>query len=162
MFLHLGAQDEDKPCPCCGEEYSQFDFWAGDWNAYGPKGNLVGTNNIAFIQDHCILQENWVSQGGPFTGTSYNYYDAVTKQWSQLWLDNFGGNLKLTGGFENGSMVLKSDPDPQPEGGSNLNRITWTPNEDGSVRQHWEVSRDYGATWTTLFDGLYKKKLAEN
>ncbi len=32
--------------------------------------------------------------------------------------------------------------------------ITWTPNADGSVRQHWETSED-GKTWKTAFDGLY-------
>ena len=33
-------------------------------------------------------------------------------------------------------------------------RISWTPNPDGSVRQHWETSTD-GAAWTTAFDGRY-------
>ncbi|CAN5170593.1 hypothetical protein BH11PSE14_BH11PSE14_24070 [soil metagenome] len=35
-------------------------------------------------------------------------------------------------------------------------RITWTPNADGSVRQFWESSSDDGKRWTTAFDGLYK------
>ena len=34
-------------------------------------------------------------------------------------------------------------------------RGTWTPNPDGSVRQHFEISADDGATWTTWFDGKY-------
>ena len=42
--------------------------------------------------------------------------------------------------------------------GTSLNRITWTPNQDGTVRQHWENSRDEGATWQTVFDGLYTRK----
>ena len=34
-------------------------------------------------------------------------------------------------------------------------RITWTPANDGSVRQVWELSSDAGKTWTVLFDGRY-------
>ena len=38
------------------------------------------------------------------------------------------------------------------------NRITWTPNSDGTVRQLWEVSKDQGESWQTEFDGLYKRQ----
>ena len=37
-------------------------------------------------------------------------------------------------------------------------RGTWTPLEDGVVRQHFEQSGDDGATWTTWFDGYYHPK----
>jgi len=37
-------------------------------------------------------------------------------------------------------------------------RITWTPNHDGNVRQLWESSDDDGKTWTTAFDGIYHKQ----
>jgi hypothetical protein len=157
MLQTAPAQGSEKPCPCCTENYRQFDFWLGDWKTYDPKGDLAGTNHIVLLHDQCVLQENWVSEGGGYTGTSYNFYDDASDQWTQIWVDNQGGSLQLTGGMEGGSMVLKSDPSPQSEGGSMLNQISWTPNEDGTVRQHWELSRDYGATWTTLFDGLYKK-----
>ena len=43
------------------------------------------------------------------------------------------------------------------QGAAVQNRITWTPNADGSVRQHWEASTD-GETWTTAFDGRYVRK----
>jgi hypothetical protein len=38
-----------------------------------------------------------------------------------------------------------------------IDKITWTPNSDGSVRQLWESSTDHGKTWNIAFDGLYKK-----
>ena len=43
-------------------------------------------------------------------------------------------------------------------GKSTTERITWTPHPDGTVRQHWEQSTDGGQTWTTAFDGLYRRK----
>ena len=36
-------------------------------------------------------------------------------------------------------------------------RITWTPNDDGTVRQVWNVSTDGGATWKVVFDGTYTR-----
>ncbi len=35
------------------------------------------------------------------------------------------------------------------------NRMTWTPLDNGYVRQHWEVTSDGGTTWSTAFDGEY-------
>ena len=50
------------------------------------------------------------------------------------------------------SMTGPSPTDPKL---SVMQRITWTPAGDGSVRQLWELSNDAGATWTILFDGRY-------
>ena len=158
MFTHVSAQEEKKPCACCEEEYRQFDFWVGDWNTYGPKGQLVGTNNIVLMQDNCVIQENWRSEGFPYTGTSYNFYDAESKKWNQVWVDNQGGHLKLSGGFKGGSMILMSAAQEDEEGTVTFNRITWTPNEDGSVRQFWELVTRNEPETKVLFDGLYKKK----
>ncbi len=44
------------------------------------------------------------------------------------------------------------------EGGEVLDRITWTPAEDGTVRQHWEQSSDGGVRWATVFDGRYVRR----
>ena len=52
-------------------------------------------------------------------------------------------------------MVLRGVSLAQ-DGSEVQNRITWTPNPDGSVRQLWEASQDGGATWSMLFDGLYQ------
>jgi len=152
------AQDDQKPCACCGEEYRQFDFWVGDWEAFGPKGNLAGTNNIVVLQDQCIIQENWASANGAYTGTSYNHYDSQTGKWNQLWLDNQGGSLQLTGGLTDGKMILTGAPSPGGDGKNYISRITWTPNQDGSVRQHWEAQVEGEVEWQTWFNGLYKKK----
>jgi hypothetical protein len=36
-------------------------------------------------------------------------------------------------------------------------RITWTPNEDGTVHEFWETSKNEGETWKVGFDGFYTK-----
>lgn len=142
-------------CPCCADEFRQFDFWIGSWTV-SNGGKFAGKSEIRLIQDSCVIEENWQSVE-KYIGTSYNYYDAATKYWYQNWVDNQGGNLRLRGQLINGNMVL-SDINPQVDTARNmiLNRITWTPNDDGTVRQLWEASQDSGQTWTSLFDGLYE------
>lgn len=143
------------PCPCCAEAYRAFDFWVGDWNVYTPDGKLAGTNSIAVSQDSCVLVENWKSAGGKFTGTSYNYYDQQSDTWHQVWVDNQGGSLRLAGKAGDGKMTLESQFEPSSSGPDAMNRITWTKNPDGSVRQLWEsISR--ADSVSVLFDGLYK------
>jgi hypothetical protein len=161
LFLFLSpvleAQKTEGQCPCCSQEYRQFDFWLGDWEAY-VKDKLAGTNLIISIQDSCVIQESWISAGGTYSGTSYNYFNRNSGKWHQLWLDNQGSLLKLSGGMEGNQMILLSDEITDQKGQKLKNRISWTPMVDGSVRQHWETTIDGGAHWDTVFDGLYKRK----
>jgi hypothetical protein len=64
--------------------------------------------------------------------------------------------LELAGALLEGKMVLTGEH--VVRGKPTMERITWTPNPDGTVRQHWEQSTDGGKTWTAAFDGLYRKK----
>ena len=88
---------------------------------------------------------------------SYNFYNTAKKQWEQIWVDNQGGNLHLKGHRKGNQMILLSDEVVSPKGQKYVNRVTWTLNDNGSVRQHWETSGDK-KTWKTVFDGLYVKE----
>lgn len=154
MTSSLNAQNNS--CNCCTEKHSEFDFWVGSWNVTNPDGTPAGTNSIEKIQDNCILRENWISAVGNFTGTSNNYFNSQTKQWEQIWLDNQGGNLHLKGNRKDNQMILQSDELKNDKGDSFFHRITWTLNEDGSVRQYWETITN-GNNVVVAFDGLYKK-----
>ena len=89
-------------------------------------------------------------------GTSYNIYDATSHRWHQTWVDDVGSLLELNGTFRDGRMVLIGEQ--KSDSGATLQRITWTPNGKGEVRQLWEASSDGGKTWAVQFDGLYRKK----
>jgi hypothetical protein len=141
------------PKPCETDQYRQFDFWVGEWTV-SQADKLAGYNRIERLHGGCVLAENWTSAKGQFTGSSLNIYDRANDKWHQTWVDASGTLLQLDGALVNGSMIL-SGATPAADGtGEVLQRITWTPNDDGSVRQHWESSSD-GDEWTTLFDGLY-------
>ncbi len=144
------------PTGCSDAKSNQFDFWLGDWDVYAG-GQLVGANQIAPILGGCVLQETWAGKGGS-TGSSFNYYNPSTKKWHQYWVWQNGTTLPLlSGGYEDGKMTLIGEQ-PGKDGKPVKTRIIWHNNPDGTVRQHWEQSKDAGKTWKTAFDGLYKKK----
>jgi hypothetical protein len=143
------------PKPCSSSQDRQFDFWLGRWTVTDPAGKPQGTNAITRELRGCVLQEHWAGTAGE-RGTSFNHYDAARKHWHQTWVDDGGGILLLDGGRRGASMVLAGTR-PARRGGTVTDRITFTPRADGSVRQWWQSSRDGGATWTTTFDGIYRR-----
>ena len=135
-----------------------FDFWLGEWNVTTPDGKAAGTSRIESVSNGHGLLENWT--GDPATGggngKSLNCYNVAKKQWQQLWVGSRGGVLELAGGLVEGKMTLSGSH--LVRGQTRWERITWTPNADGTVRQFWEQSHDGGKTWREVFDGLYQKK----
>ena len=139
---------------CKAPEQRQFDFWIGDWNVFGPKGRQVGTNRIDKVVNGCVLFENWTgAQGG--AGKSFNFYDTQRKQWRQIWVSP-QGSLNFQGEWRDGA--LRYTGQTPGAGGITEEKLTFTPNADGTVRQYWEQSKDGGKTWTVAFDGKYVKK----
>ena len=144
------------PAPCSGPEYRQFDFWVGNWTVNDTKsGQLIGHSDVTLIQDQCALQEHWSGAQGS-TGTSFNIYYAGDKQWHQTWVDNHGVLLRLDGGIVDGKMVLSGGRTDRT-GKNVIDRITWTPEPNGDVRQVWDVSSDGGKSWQNSFDGTYTR-----
>ncbi len=129
---------------CDSASHRQFDFWLGEWEVRTPNGKLAGVNRIEREYDGCVLHERYASERG-YKGESLNAFDPGRNVWHQTWVDNQGTLLLLEGETRDAS------------GRPTRHRITWTPNVDGSVRQHWE-STDDNARWTTAFDGLYRRK----
>ena len=151
LTLASFAAHAQQAKPCAAAEYRQFDFWIGEWDVVGVKGKQAGQSRIELHGGGCFLLENW-TRSGNVVGKSLNMYDASDKRWHQSWYDSSGSKLDLIGGLLDGKMVMAS--------GDGTQRITWTPNADGTVRQHWESSKDQGKTWTTAFDGKYIKRAA--
>ncbi|MDH4133049.1 MAG: hypothetical protein OEW17_03030 [Gemmatimonadota bacterium] len=151
LLLHTPLVAQQK---CSGSEHRQFDFWVGRWEVTA-QGGVAGHNEITLEEDGCVLHEHWKgSRGG--TGQSFNVYDRAGRLWHQFWVDNSGTVLHLTGVFTNGAMRFGGTT-TGPEGKTIHQRLTFTPNPDGSVRQMWEQSPD-GEVWTAVFDGLYRKQ----
>ncbi|MGB5819465.1 MAG: hypothetical protein WBG90_08250 [Saonia sp.] len=157
IILLIGyTLEAQSACACCTENHKAFDFWIGTWDVTNADGTAAGKNSIEKVQDSCLLRENWTSAKGKFTGSSTNFYNLETKQWEQLWIDNSGAHLKLKGNRTGNQMILSSDKFTHTDGEVYVNRITWTLNADGTVRQLWEVLQD-DKVISVAFDGLYRK-----
>ena len=88
--------------PCSRPEFRQFDFWIGEWEAYGVNGKKGGDSKISLILDSCIILEEWTSagvqQGLRYAGKSFNTWNAAAQQWQQTWVDNTGNTMHLQKG----------------------------------------------------------------
>lgn len=159
--MDVAEQAKRDAMPCeYAPEHREFDFWIGEWNVADANGTPQGENSITKQESGCVLIEKWTSLGGS-GGMSMNFYDPGKQQWVQQWVSANGGFINIAGGLKNGSMVLAGtingpgQPDDLPFRG------TWTPLEDGRVRQFFEQSNDGGESWAPWFEGFYVRKVAE-
>ena len=155
LCLGLCGWGQTTTKPCDSQHSGQFDFWIGEWDVFDPTGAKVGENSIQPMYDGCVLQEKWTGSQGS-RGSSFNFYNPQKKKWQQFWVWAQGTTLELEGQLKDKAMVLEGITKGQ-DGKKVYNRITWTPNADGSVRQHWETSADQ-KNYATAFDGIYRKK----
>ncbi len=146
---------QSKPPACGSNEYRAFDFWLGNWDVHGPEGKVAGTSSITREYGGCVVHEHYQTNRG-YSGESLNVYDASRKVWHQSWVDSSGLLLVIEGGLHDGKMVLEGHT-TGADGKQTKQRITWTPNADGSVRQFWESSGPNGE-WVVTFDGKYTRK----
>lgn len=153
---HAQASPQAPPT-CKAAEHRQFDFWLGTWDVQGRNGQPLGVNVITSELDGCVIREQWQSLRTAHRGSSYNIFDRRSDRWHQTWVDNSGLLLELNGGWRDSAMVLESRT-RGPNGTEEVQRITWTPRPNGTLRQFWEQSQDGGRTWSVAFDGLYVRR----
>ncbi len=165
-FLTLGgavqAQQTPQlqpPASCTAAKHHVFDFWIGEWRAYvtGTQ-ELAGLSTIESVDGGCVITEHWRSQKSAFTGRSLNIYSAEENHWEQFWVDSAGDLTHFMGGPTADGMVLTAEDDRSPGAASPVfNRMTFTRNADGTVRQHGQTSDDRGKSWTDRYDFTYRR-----
>ena len=149
--------------PCSSPVYRAFDFWLGEWSVQreptAAQSNAAkmpaASSEIGSIVQGCAIQERYKTDSG-YSGESLNWYDPSLAKWRQTWVDNTGMVLQLAGGLNlQGQMVLSGDQRQDELGQTIQDRISWTPQLDGSVIQLWQSSADAGKTWEEVFRGRY-------
>ncbi len=157
MFISLFIASNCYAAPnnCNSAEHRSFDFWLGEWQVTTKQDNIIRASKISLINKGCTLLEEYSTPSG-YQGKSLNIYDKQSKKWHQTWTDSSGTLLLLTGQFANNQMILSGES--AQNGKTIINRITWTANPDGTVRQHWQTKQSAHDEWQTAFDGLYVKK----
>ncbi len=163
LFINFITQLTAQKLPCSNPVYRQFDFWIGEWEAFGLDGKKAGDSKISIILDSCVILEEWTSasvqQGLRYAGKSFNTFNATTKQWQQTWVDNVGGtNEYLQGKFEKNQIIYSSTPFKFSKDTMAVRKMTFTDLNTNKMRQHGEISKDNGSTWTTEYDLEYRRK----
>ncbi|GJL94719.1 MAG: hypothetical protein DHS20C05_11240 [Hyphococcus sp.] len=143
------------PPPCADELFRQFDFWVGEWDVFSTDGSVAGKNIISIEENGCLLVERWTGVQGS-TGQSYNFVDLGSKKWRQVWVSP-GATIDYEGGLNNnGAMELKGKI-AYSNGNTARFKGTWTLQDDGSVRQHFQQYNKDQKKWADWFIGIYKK-----
>ena len=159
-LLPVLQQIKENAYPCLTDaNFRHFDFWLGEWNVL-VNGRKAGENSITMANGGCVINESYTT-AGDYTGQSMNYYDRKDQKWHQVWVGSAGGVLDYVEIDKREGMLQFQCEFLNPQGNISHSRLTFTKNEDGSVRQFFENSTD-GKTWTPSFDGHYIKKDSGN
>ena len=142
--------------PCTTPEASQFDFWIGSWTATWAD-TLHGTNTIEKKFGNCTVHENFYDPNNNYHGESWSVYNPASKLWNQTWVDDQGGYIALTGGMENGKMILKTVERQTPKGKQQMRMVYYNIQPD-AFDWSWEASTDGGNTWKPSWQIHYTRK----
>lgn len=157
-FQKIINKVERNAYPCLSDENARhFDFWLGEWDVY-VGDQKVGENYITRAQGGCAIHENYITTRN-YAGQSINFYSPVDEKWHQHWVGSSGDVYNYVEiDKKEGMLQFLSDFKNPFNDNLSLSRLTFTLNEDGTVSQLFESSTDNGETWTSSFDGLYKKR----
>jgi hypothetical protein len=144
------------PNACAAPDRHKFDFWIGEWEVKVSAGATVGKSSVQPIAGGCGMLENWTASAGG-SGKSLNAYNPVSKQWQQFWVGQGGAVTEYREStWTDGTISFIARG--SVSGAGPIQRLSFTPMNDTTVRQHGEQSADNGATWTTTYDFFYYRR----
>ena len=153
-----------KDGPCSGPEYSQMDFWIGNWelrtlspDTSQESGFREGkaTNTVRKILDGCVIEENF--EGPDLSGKSYSTYSKGRGGWYQTWVDNSGSYMPFIGVFEDSRKIFRMEV--ERNGRKILFQMVFYKIEENSFTWDWERSVDGGETWKLLWRIEYARRI---
>lgn len=156
------AQTGQSAPPCSASEYSQFDFWVGEWDlTWEDSAGKVerGMNSVMKDYNGCVIHERFNSFLDGFRGESLTAYDPKEKEWQQTWVDSKGNYMLFTGGIKNKIMDLRMEK-TNAKGQKELFSMIWTNITKDSLDWVWRKSLDGGKKWQTLWKIKYKSRLS--
>ncbi len=139
----------------------EFDFLYGAWKVHNRRlrqrlarcqewEEFDATSTARQLLRGAGNEDEFVTDfAGGFTGMSFRFLNAQTKQWSIYWADSRHGTLEppVTGGFD-GSVGIFSGSDTF-DGRAILVRFTWSRVDTPNPRWEQAFSDDGGLNWET-------------
>lgn len=150
------AAPDAQSCSASSES-RQLDFWLGAWTITYPGAPGGSTSAVTLTLDKCEIVETW-EDGHGHKGENRFAYNYEHKSWRGMFADNRGHVHVFVDGRISGGVAEFSGPVLGPNGETVMHRIRITRTNADKVEQIWEKSSDNGATWTTVFRGLYARK----
>jgi hypothetical protein len=141
--------------PCAAPQHRQFDFWVGEWDVVLPTGKAGRAQ-----PDHAPARRLRAARGVDRRERHARHEPERVRPRLEALAADVG--RRLGNGARSRGPVPGRPHGPRggPAGESGRiakQRITWTPQSAGGLRQQWESSIDGGKTWKTEFDGTYRK-----
>ena len=120
-------------------------------------GNGSGTSKYMNDDDSQELDILYIFEG---TSTTYPFESAAG---SWIYISGKGDYANLSGAGTvtfnlNASDFSALANATRRASADSVNRLSFTPLPNGTVRQHGEQSTDHGKTWTTLYDLYYHRR----
>ncbi len=168
LTLLLGAsalaQDAPKPAP----EMAQVKYFAGSWTCSGdapasPFGPAHKTQTKVMLKldldgfwyTGMVAEMKTASNKNPVKGTSHLTYDASTKQYMLVWVDNFGSWATQTSpGWQADTMVMTGEQTVMGEKATA--RDTFVKKSDREYTHKFEL--EMKGQWGTIVDETCKRK----
>ena len=158
-FAALVQRAKDVAAPCLANpDARRFDFWVGEWEVTPANATVVvGHSVVQVVSGGCALLENWTASNGS-EGKSLNSYNAGLAHWEQFWVGQQGGVTEYRDShWEDGTIVYLAHS-LTAQGAPFDQRLSFSPIDANTVRQHGELSTDGGKSWSTTYDFYYHRK----
>ena len=154
LMLMGSSQEVPVQSACATPEYAALDFWIGRWRVEDANGQPIGSSTVSRALDGCAVREEWRSD--EVAGSSITAYDAATRLWHQMWVDDSGTVLHLRGAANDSGIILTGARTGR-DGTSRMYRMKLSP-ADAAVKQVFDASEDGGDTWNAFFTGIYRRE----
>jgi hypothetical protein len=122
------APAEGSGCPTA--QSRGLDFWVGIWVVRNPGGKVLGHSTVSLDLLGCLVEEDFEGVDG-YASQSFAGFDFRTPAFYRVHLDNRGTRLLLSGGLQNGGMVLDA---VRPGLGNSTIHVRNTLRPDGADR----------------------------
>ena len=142
---------------CAAAEFSQFDFWVGEWLLTWNENN-EGTNIITKDLDGCLITEHFNDPLNKYTGMSWTVFNPNTNKWQQTWVDNSGDYITLTGGMKGNEIILQTG-ERKTANGIAFYQMVFYNIAANTFDWRWEASIDGGQTWEMKWKIHYRRKM---
>jgi hypothetical protein len=138
---------------------------AGTWRCKGDEWDPTGAKNAitATIRTKVDLDKWWISDTmevkgkNTFKMISFTTYDASSKKWRRVAVDNWGGQMVGTSdGMKDSKMDWNSDTISPMGAGMFRDHVDMTDAKVG-VKNWGEMSMDKGKTWNKVYEMTCKK-----